>query len=174
MKFTDLDITLKDKTTKVGVPELGVELTVRQYLPIDEKAGLLQFIVANAIDNMTGCFSPLRLEVYFAISVCRWYAGITFDDVSLEETGIVYDKLEQSGIIDLVMAAIPDEELEFLQDLVNDTAADIARYNNSFAGMIKYASDNSKGLNSQITDVLEKIKNSEGMEQLEVFRGALG
>lgn len=174
MRFTDLNIELKDESVQVTLDSLGVELDIRQYLPIDEKAGLLQFIVANAIDNMTGCFSPLRLEVFFAIAVCRWYAGITFELMPLERTGEAYDKLEQSGIIDTVMANIPDTELKFLRDLVNDTAADIARYNNSFAGMIKYASDNTEGLDNQITDVLEKIKNGEGLEQLAVIKDVVG
>mgnify|MGYP006926996284 FL=1 len=61
-----------------------------------------------------------------------------------------------------------------MKSLVNDTINDIARYNSSAAGIIQSMSNNAGGLDSQITDILEKIKNGEGMETLSVIKDVVG
>ena len=167
---TPLDITISDET---GLEET-IHLDVRKYLPINEKTDLIQFVVNSAIDDLTGCFSPVRTEVFFSLGVCKWYAGITFEDVLPEQLSDVYDKLDQNEIIGDIMRAIPEEEIVFMNELVDDTIRDIARYNNSFAGIMQVASQNSEELNHWIDDSLEKIKNKEGIEQLEVIKDVVG
>lgn len=179
MKFSEMGLETFNNTTDVeirvpdGEATRAINLTVREYLPIDEKAQFVQFVVNNAIDNNTGCFSPIRTEVYFGIAVCRWYAGIEFDE-ALENVGVVYDKLEQNDIITKIASAIPGEEYNFINQLVMETCEDIARFNNSFVGMMQVASENTSSLNAEITDILEKIKNKEGMEQLAVIKDVVG
>lgn len=152
----------------------ATSLNVRNYLPIADKGDLVTFVINGAIDNMTGCFSPLRLEVYFAIAVIKWYANIDFSDQQLSEIGTIYDTLETSQTINKIMAAIPEAELSFVESLVKDTAEDIARYNNSFAGMLSAMSGDASSLDEQLTDILEKIKHKEGMELLSVIKDVGG
>lgn len=149
-------------------------IEVCSYLPISEKTKLLQFVVNGALDETTGTFSPLRTEVYFAIAVCRWYAGITFTEEDLMNVSEVYDALDTNGIIDAIMDAIPTEEREFVSSLVEETTKDIARYNTSAAGIIQSMSSDASGLDTQINQILDKIKNGEGLEQLAVIKDVVG
>lgn len=149
----------------------GVTIEVSQYLPIEEKAALVQEVVNASIDEQTGCFSPVRVNVYFAIGMLIHYCKMSFEDENIIEA---YDLLEQNGVIDKVLAAIPDEERGFIETLVNDTIEDISRYNSSLAGMISAMSDNANNLDGTISDILEKIKNREGMEMLAEIKNMVG
>lgn len=164
VSFEDLNLAFTEKNSKIKIGD--VTITVRHYLPIKEKTELIQFVVNSALDDKTGCFSPLRLELYYAIATCKWYTDIEFTDDMLMNISNIYDLLDSNGVISAIMSAIPSEEREFMSDLVNDTVDDIARYNNSAVGIIQNMSSNAEGLNGQIQDIMNKIQNKEGTEEL--------
>ncbi len=170
--FSKLGLKRKNilETVKVG----EVEISVRQYLPIDDKTKFIQFVVDNALDENTGCFSPVRVEVYFSIAVCKWYANMSFTDKQMKDIGKIYDLLEENNIIDLITSAIDKNEIQFMNELINDTIRDIARYNSSAVGIIQSMNSSASGLDKEITNILEKIKKSEGLEQLAVIKDAVG
>ncbi len=174
MAITFSKLGLKSKREVKEIKIGDVQVSVRQYLPIDEKTKLIQFIVNNALDESTGCFSPIRVEVYFSIGICKWYANIIFTDKQMKDVSKTYDLLEENSIIDLITSAIDKSEIQYMNELVNDTVKDISRYNSSAAGIIQMISSSTGDLDKQVTDVLEKIKNSEGLEQLAVIKDAVG
>ena len=48
------------------------------------------------------------------------------------------------------------------------------KYNQSFVGMIQTISNKNEGMDATITDILDKIKNKEGIETLDVIRDIMG
>lgn len=174
MNFKDLKLTPKVSFTDVKIGEDAV-LKVANYLPIEDKGNLITFVVDMALDATTGCFSPVRVETYFALAICRWYGDMVFDDDDIQKNvALTYDTLETNGIIDAIMNAIPKDELEFIQDLVKDTISDIARYNSSAAGIIQMMNQNASQLDTQITNILDSIKNGENLETLSVIKDMVG
>ena len=173
MTFTKLGLKAKKITTNCQLND-DITLEIRNYLPIDEKSEFIQFIVNHALDQTTGCFSPVRVEVYFSIAVCKWYANIAFTDKQMADISKTYDLLEENGVIDEIMSYIPKDEIEFMRDLANDTIDDIARYNSSAAGIIEAMTANAGGLDTQITEILNKIKNEENLETLAVIKDVVG
>lgn len=171
MNYKELNLSALDKELQT-ITINGHEIPVLPTLSIRERISFVEFIIENSIDETTGCFSPVRIEVFFSLALVRWYAGITFeeDDDLLD----AYDALEENGVFDSVVAAIGQTEYDFMKDLVNETLGDIARYNNSFAGMMQLASAKADGLDGQITEILEKVKNREGMELLGSIKDMVG
>lgn len=161
----------KYKEIEIG---MGPEYTVRviQYLPIDGKSNLVQYVVNAAIDNNTGCFSPVRVNVYYAIGVMRAYCGVHFDDD--QNVAEAYDLLESTGILDRVMEAIPEGERNYMENLINDTIEDIARYNSSLVGMLNAMNQDATGLDESLKKILEQVKNREGLEILEEIKNVGG
>lgn len=92
----------------------------------------------------------------------------------MTEVSKTYDLLEENGVIDQIISTIPEDEIEFMKELVNDTVSDIARYNSSAAGIIQAMTANAGGLDSQITEILDKIKNGENLETLAVIKDVVG
>ncbi len=156
----------------IDLPSGTYTIRVLQYLPTEGKANLIQYVVDKSIDNMTGCFSPLRVNIYFAIGLIRSYCGIHFDDdIRVDEA---YDMLESLGIVDKIIESIPVDERKYIENLINDTIKDIARYNNSFAGTMAVMASDSQELDDSIKDILENIKNKEGLEVLSEIKNVVG
>lgn len=164
LAFSKLNLKLNKDVQIVKVGENDIE--VIQYLPQKEKIELVEFVLLNALDERTGCFSPIRIETFFAIAIMKFYTNITFTEKQLSDIVKLYDLLECNGIISQIMSAIPSEELEFVNNAVADTAEDIARYNNSFAGMISNMTTKADGVDNQFTEIMEKIQNTEGLKEL--------
>ena len=171
MNFKDLDLKVQEvkQTIKFGQ---GKELTVRTYLPLAEKTSLIEYVVDMSLDQNTGRFSPVRVETFFSLAVAHYYAGIDFeDDVN---AAVAYDALETSGLLDIIMSAIDEEELEFMKELVQDTVKDIADYNSSFAGIVRIASTDAKGLDDTVDTLLSKVRDKEGLELLSEIKNVVG
>lgn len=172
MKYSELNLREPEIETRTIKLDSGVDLEVRTYLPIDDKANLITWAINLALDDQTGCISPVRFEVCFALGVVKWYTGIEFDeDVSFSD---IYDMFEAHDVINQVMGAIPVAEIDFVRDLAKDTADDIVRYNNSFMGMIQNTNTDTLALSDEVTNIVNAIKNGEGLEQLAVIKDVVG
>lgn len=171
--FAKLGLKAKKEVTEVKVND-AINLEVRNYLPIDEKAALIQFVINHSLDDMTGCFSPVRVEVWFSIGVCKWYANISFTEKQLTEVGKTYDLLEENNIIKMIFSGIPEGEITFMQELVTETIDDVARYNTSAAGIIRSMTSDAGNLNTELNGILEQIKNAEGLENLSAIKDMVG
>jgi hypothetical protein len=162
MKYSELNLRAPEVENRTIKLNSGVDLEVRTYLPIDAKADLITWVINLALDDHTGCISPVRFEVCFTIAVVKWYTNLEIDeDIPLSE---IYDMFELNDIINQVMGAIPVDELDFLKDLARDTAEDLVRYNNSFAGMISVMNNDANNLDTELNKILDSIKNKEGLE----------
>lgn len=169
--FKDLKLETKVETTKVKVNDT-TELEVRAYLPTIEKVALLEYVVNNAIDEATGRFSPIRVELFFSLAVLHWYADMIFgDDVPALDA---YDALETNGVLDAVVSAIPETEYNFVSELINTTVKDIADYNCSLAGMVRAVSQNADDIQAQVEELSKKIQNKEGLELLSDIKNVVG
>ena len=171
MKFEELNLTVQEGTLDCRISE-DMVIPVKTYLPIQEKADLISYVVDCSIDDNTGCFSPVRLNVYFAIGIMKWYAGIEFE--SLDDASKIFDLLESNGVVDRVLAIIPEEERDFIQRLVDDTVEDIARYNSSFAGVVYSMTGDASNLDKSLEEILAKVKNREGLEVLSEIKNMVG
>lgn len=170
--FKDLNIAYSPSVKEIQL--CGQTIEVCQYLPTEEKTKLLEFVIDGAIDYTTNTFSTLRVDVYFAIALCKWYAGIAFTEEDMANISSVYDAIDSNGVVNTILGVIPQEEADFIRDLVEATVADIERYNNSAAGIVQAMSNNASSLDGQIKDILESIQNGEGLEQLAVIKDVVG
>ena len=170
--FSKLNLKLNKDEEKIKIGEN--EITVRKYLPQVEKAELISFVIERSLDEKTGCFSPIRLETYFALAVVKWYTDITFTDKQIDEAAKTYDVLESNGIFKQIYAAIPQDEFDYIDNAVAETAEDIANYNHSLAGILAFASDSTNNLSEQIDKVLAQVKNKEGIELLSEIKNVVG
>ena len=168
----DLDAQLAAAHTTM--PFGAHDLDVRKYLPVAEKSDLITYVIKSALDERTGTCAPIRLEIYFALPIAHWYAGIDLppeNDPSSATT--LYDTLEISGFYSQLVTELGTEYANLLT-LVEDTVEDMTRYNNSVAGTLELISKDSTEIDSQLSSTLEKIRNKEGLELLEEIKNVGG
>lgn len=152
------------------------EIEVKQYLPQTEKAELISYILENSIDNITNTFSPVRLEVFFALGLVKWYTNITFTDKQFIEGAVkTYDQLQSSGLLDAIINdGFEINEYRYIERLVNETVKDYEDYANSFAGVMSAMNSDAFNMNKEIDEIMTKIRNKEGLEELAVIRDIVG
>ena len=92
----------------------------------------------------------------------------------LEDVLKTYDKLESSGFLFKVKQLIPQDEYGYMDDIVYDTIHDYETFANSFVGMISAINADANNLGAQVDDILSKIKNKEGLEELAAIKDIVG
>ena len=143
--------------TDYGTIEIsdGIELRFKTSLSLQERTEFITYVLEKAVDD-NGCISPLRLKTFFNFGILKFYYEMNFEDQDVLD---IYDWLVQKGVFGICW----DDEL---WDDVVENAADFARYNNSFAGMMSVANNQAGDLGTQLQDILGKIQSGEGFEFL--------
>lgn len=173
INFSKFKMKAQKSSVMIQVPDTDITLEVLTYLPQQEKANLITFVIQQAMD-VNGCFSPIRLETFFSLAIAKWYGQITFTDKQIAEAPKTYDILQSNNVFNLIINAIPEDEYRFIEEAVNDTAKDVARFNNSAAGLIAAMNTDAVNLDTELTNILEKIRNKEGLEELAEIRNIVG
>ncbi len=172
--FSKLKMKMKNPPVQIQIPDTDITLDILTYLPQAEKANFITFVIQNSLDDRTGCFSPIRLETFFSIALARWYGQISFTEKQIVDAAKTYDILQSNNVFNLIAESIPEDEYKFMESAVNDTAQDVARYNNSAAGLLAAMNTDALSLGGELSTILENIKNKEGIEELAAIRNIMG
>ena len=171
--FTKLKTKLTQEVVQVQLQDTDILLDIFTYLPQNTKAEFIGFVVENSIDQTTGCSSPLRLDTWFSIALAKYYGQITFTNKQLEDVGKVYDVLQSNNVFNIIANTIPDEEYNYIKNCTEATAADVARYNSSAAGIISAMKMESGDLNEQLNKVLKQVQDKDSINELLSIRDAI-
>lgn len=175
MKLSDLNINAPEliaaarKTMTFG----AIDLAVRTFLPISAKSDFITFVINNALDQQTGTCSPVRLEIYFTLAAAKWYADIDIEWSTPEEVTAIYDAFVLSGFAEQLEEVVGDD-YQMMIDLTNDTVEDLTRYSMSLAGMLSTIGQNTSEIDGQLSEIMAKVKDKEGLEVLDEIRNVVG
>lgn len=136
-KITYASLKLKTNTDVKIVDFNGNKIEVLQYLPITEKYDLVSIVLQETKED--NLYSPIRLDMLFHLFLIFSYTNITFTEKQKEDLPKLYDTLLSSGLLDMVLAAIPDEEYAVLNDYIEDYMTQDMEYNTTAAAMLKTA-----------------------------------
>jgi hypothetical protein len=107
--YTKLNAKINQEVVHISVEGSEASIEVRQYLPVDEKLGLIGRIIELAHD--TNNFSnPLKTKVYYTLEMISAYTNITFTEKQKEAPNKLYDALVSSGWMDTIFNSIPSSE----------------------------------------------------------------
>lgn len=133
MNFKDLNLKTYSGVKTVSVLP-GQDISVLQYLPIEDKNDLITVAVQNS--NEAGFINPVTLQMYFELYTVYLYTDMEFTDDDKVDAEGVYNILKSNGIIDAVINSIPEEEWNELYTLFCDYRATKEKYGHSVAGVL--------------------------------------
>ena len=116
--YSSLKLKLKDEIKEIDFN--GNKIEVKQYLSINDKIDLVDITLQKAKENRL--YDPLKVNMYFHLNLIYLYTNISFTDKQREDEMKLYDILDSNGLINAVIAAIPENEYE---DLLNKTSEKI-------------------------------------------------
>lgn len=144
----------------------GVEIEVKQYLPINDKLKVIQnvlsFIQADEMSTGRKFKNPLQLEAIEIMEVIRAYTNITFTEKqAMDNLDKTYDLLDSNGVIDVIINAIPAEEFDILNKSMDESVEEYYKYKNSTAGILDMLATNYETLNFDVDALREKLQDKE-------------
>lgn len=149
------------------------EVSIVQYLPIDEKMVLVQEVINGALDanNFT---SPGRIEAYFGVNLIKYYTNISITEKAYDELPKTYDALKMNGVIDAVIEAIPAEEYSSLSKYVHTTIDYTNEYFHSFLGILKSINNDYDQTELNLENLMGVIKDPAALSTLKDILEKIG
>lgn len=132
LTFTKLNLKKKEDIKEINFNESEIE--IKQYLSIQDKLDLIDITLQKAKEDRL--YNPLKIDMYFHLNLIYLYTNITFTDKQREDEMKLYDVLESNGLIDLIVAEIPEKEYTELLNKINERVENELKYNTTAAAII--------------------------------------
>ena len=166
---------LKTINTEIKTVEFNEQtIEVKQYLPIQEKLELISRVLNLAHDEDNNFSNPVKRNVLMTLEVVYTYTNINFTDKQKEDPAKLFDLMDGSGLIDIVFEAIPEYELNTIEDGVIDTTEAFYKYQNSIYGVLDGMKEGYSNLEFDITKLQEDLQNPENIGFLKNVLTKLG
>jgi hypothetical protein len=134
-KISYSNLKLKTRTDIKTFDYEGNTIEVLQYLPFEDKYSLIMIALQNAQEE--GIYNPLKLDLYFHLFLVYMYTNINFTEKQRENELKLYDALKSNGILDEVLANIPEQEYATLFEFLNEMVTVKTEYGKSVVSLVQ-------------------------------------
>ena len=169
--FSKLALKKQEEVKLVKIGNFDIE--VKQYLPVNEKLDLVARVLNGAHDE-NNFPNPIKIEVIGTLEIIMAYTNISFTEKQKEDVAKLYDLLDSNGVINTIIAAIPEEEYNFVIDGIDDTVEAVYAYQNSVLGILESVSQDYSNLELDATALQKKMAEPGNMELLKDVLTKLG
>ena len=169
--FSKLNLKKIDKVQVVTIN--GLEIEVKQYLPVAEKLELIANVLNNSVDD-NNFANPVKTYVLSHLEIIYAYTNLSFTDKQKEDPAKLYDILETNGIIDSIILAMPPSEYDNLIEDITSTIDAYYKYKNSALGILEAATTDYKNLDLEASDIQKKIADPDNLTLLKDVITKLG
>ena len=169
--FSKLGLKKVDEVQTVIIN--GLEVEVKQYLPVAEKLELIANVLNNSADD-NNFANPVKTYVLSHLEIIYAYTNLSFTDKQKEDPAKLYDILETNKIIDSIVLAIPSSEYENLIEDITSTIDAYYKYKNSALGILEAATTDYKNLDLEASDIQKKIADPDNLTLLKDVVTKLG
>lgn len=174
ISYNKLGIT-RDELNKVQTVEYNDQtIEVKQYLPIAEKSELITRVLNNSVDENTGYYNLLKLDMNLGLEIVYAYSNISFTEKQKEDPMKLYDMLNASKVLNLIIGLVPDGEFYYLNKTTHEMANNIVTYRNSAMGIMEAISADYSNLDLDATDIQKKLNDPDNMALLKDVLTKLG
>ena len=169
--FTKLALSRNNSTTILEWNNQKIE--IKQYLPIEEKLDLISKILNLSTDN-NFFYNSCRVNIFELIEIILAYTNINLTDKQSEDILKIYDLFVSSGFAKAVMDIIPKDEIEYIHQAVLEMIKEVYRYRDSVMGIMEQLQLDQKVSEESLNNIIDTLKNSEELHNLQEITTQLG
>ena len=169
--FSKLKLTTEIKPVEVTWNDQVIE--VKQYISMQDKLTFVSNVLNAAADD-NRFYNKGKVDMFFLLELIYTYTNISFTDKQKEEPVKIYDAFKVSGLSREIINSIPNEEIDYLYDVVTDVAKQIYAYQNSAYGIMDAMNTDYSNLNFDIQKLTDNIKDKENVQFLNEVLTKLG
>ena len=147
----------------------GETIEIKQYLPIQEKLGLIGRVIMAAHEQDENYSNPVKIDVFTDLEIIFAYTNISFTEKQKEDLPKLYDAICTSGLLNIITIEIPESELNIIKNGVGKTSKAVYDHQNSAVGVIENLKSVVREYNIQADEVdtkLENLKNNSFIKEL--------
>lgn len=160
--FTKLKCAI-DKTEKPV--QIGEEtIAIKNYLPLQEKLALIERVIVEAHSENYDYANPMLMNAIRDLELVYAYTDISFTEKQKEDIPKLYDMLKSSGVLTMILDAIPDEEIYSIKKGIVETSEAIYAYRNSVKGILEHIKNSQEDLSFNINELTEKLGDVQNLE----------
>lgn len=130
--FSNLKLKINEEIKEIDFKDHKIE--VKQYLSIGDKIDLVDITLQKSKEDRL--YNPLKVNMYFNLHLIYLYTNISFTDKQREDEEKLYDILDSNGLINAVIAAIPEEEYHYLLSKTEEKIQNELKYNTTTAAIV--------------------------------------
>jgi hypothetical protein len=169
--FTKLGLKLDKEVKTINWNDQEIE--IKQYLPANEKLDMISRIINMSADDMK-FYNVGKLEIFMTLELIYEYSNINFTDKQKEDVCKLYDMLVSSGLCKAIMGIIPNEEIEWIDNVLMNTINSIYSYQNSAIGILDSITQDYTNLDLEASTIQQKLADPENLELLKGIMTRLG
>ncbi len=174
ISYTKLGIN-KEELNKVQTVEYnGQTIEVKQYLPVTEKSELITRVLNNSVDENNGYYNLLKMDMYLALEIVYAYSNISFTEKQKEDSAKLYDMLNASRVLNLIIGLVPEGEFYYLNKTVHEMANNIVAYRNSAMGIMERITTDYSNLDLDASAIQKELADPNNMTLLKDILTKLG
>ena len=151
----------------------GIEIEVKQYLPINEKLQLISNVI-NAAADENNFSNPIKEDLFGTLEIIYAYTNLGFTEKQKEDPAKLYDDMISSGFADAIIKEIPSEEYNAIVDGINKCVNAIYTYRNSLLGILEATVADYGNLELDANDLQSKMADPNNMTFLKDVLTKLG
>lgn len=170
-EISELNVRINADIKVVSYNEHNID--IKQYLPVNEKLDLISWAITQSADDLK-FYNVGKLEVFKTIGIIQKYTNIEITDADLLDSAHLYDLLISSGLVDAVIAAIPESELIWINTVLQDTVKSIYQYQNSVMGILDAVNTDYENLNFDVEQLQKNIADPNNLALLKDVVDKLG
>ncbi len=170
--FTKLG--LKKNTNVITLSWNDQTIEIKEYLPIEEKANIIERIINQSIDDKNFA-SPCRIELYTTLEIIFAYTNINFTDKQKENVQELYDLLIGNGLWQAIVQELQKfTDYNYIITNVQATINEVYKYKNSILGILDAVNQDYSNLNLDVTNIQDKLNDPNGLTLLKDVITKLG
>lgn len=161
VSFSKLKCKVNEEVKTITFADETIE--VKQYLPIQEKLALIGRVVEFAHDADFNYSNPVKADVFRDLEMLFAYTNINFTEKQKEDIPKLYDTVLSSGLLDAVLEAIPDNEINSVMVGVYRSIDSIYTYQNSILGLLDNITNKYENMQFDTEKITEALQNPENL-----------
>lgn len=171
VSLTKLGLKINQDIKTIEFNEQTIE--VKQYLPVNDKLELISNVI-NASHDENNFANPVKVSVFTTLEIMYSYTNINFTDKQKEDPTKLYDMLISSGLVAVVINAIPEAEYHEVLCGVSDSIDAVYTYQNSIMGILDNISTDYSNLNLDASEIHKNLADPNNMALLKQILTQLG
>ena len=174
ISYTKLGINREELNKVQTVEYNGQTIEVKQYLPVIEKSELITRVLNNSVDENNGYYNLLKMDMYLALEIVYAYSNISFTEKQKEDPMKLYDILNASKVLNLIIGLVPEGEFYYLNKTVHEMANNIVAYRNSAMGIMERITTDYSNLDLDASAIQKELADPNNMTLLKDILTKLG